>query len=270
MKFGGGFRAGIHARASRASLGEFWTHVRSSHHSTTRSKIAMRAPLILSFGSLLFLAALASPPQASAGWLVGSQLQISISDDPAGNSFNGTVTLGAGTTTIDNGLLTLTQTLVPEGPNAEWLVLDYQATGNGLIGGNPGIYWNYTATGQTDGQTILSARFFNWTANGSFFNSIQPLGGDGNIEPDPLNPGLGNVFSVGSVANTGSTWSLGAYLSPSYSYIGDAGINANTANGFVFAGLVTNAAVPEPSSLVLLGIASLGGLVAMKVRRRNR
>ena len=195
-------------------------------------------------------------------------MQITIDDDPLGNDFSGSVTLGNGTTTLDNGLLTLTQTLVPEGPNAEWLILNYQATGGGLIGGDSGGYWDYDATAQTDGPTFLTSYFLNWTLNGSFFDSITPFGGLGNIATDPLNPSLGNVFTGGPFG-PGTSWDLLAEVSP-YSYALDGGIDVSTANGFVVAGLVTSAAVPEPSSLALMGIATAGGLIAMKCRRRGR
>jgi hypothetical protein len=187
-----------------------------------------------------------------------------VSDDPLGNSFTQNVTLGNGTTTIDNGALTLTQTLVPTGANAEWLVLDYQATGVGLIGGNPNITQSYSATGATSSLTVLSQFFFNWTVNGALINSITNGVFPETIEADPINPSLGNVFSYSGGGTDGNapamSWNLYDYVSP-YSKIDGAGVDVGTATGFVFAGLVTNTSVPEPSSLVLAGIASVAVMI---------
>ena len=127
----------------------------------------VRNPLVFSLGSLGLIAALAIPRGASAEWLVGSTMAITVDDSPLGTNFTQNVTLGNGATTLDHGELTLTQTLIPAGGGAEWLILDYQATGSGLIGGNANINWEYEATAQTAGSTDFDAWFFNWTVNGA-------------------------------------------------------------------------------------------------------
>ena len=74
-----------------------------------------RNPLIFWLGSSLLISALAAPGETSAQWAVGSTLAISVDDSPLGTSFTQNVLLGAGTTVLDAGELTLTQTLIPAG-----------------------------------------------------------------------------------------------------------------------------------------------------------
>jgi PEP-CTERM motif len=232
----------------------------------------MRSPVVVWFGSFVLFSALIAPGDASAGWVVGSDLVISVQDSPLGTSFTQTVTLGAPSTVLDQGELTLTQTLVPAGPGSEWLVLNYQATGSYLIGGDPGINWEYEATGQTTSPTNLTLQFFNWTVNGSFINTINSSVWGQPIVADPLNPSLGNVFLITGAGVDPSTaqtsWPVFAQIDP-YSLNDSGGDDTSTANGFVFAAMVTDATVPEPSSFMLASIASVAIAIGMSRRRRR-
>ncbi len=105
--------------------------------------------------------------------------------------------------------------------------------------------------------------------NGSFINSITTGGFWWGIGPDPINPGLGNVYNWTDTFPPATSWNLFAQIYP-WSANANAGIDVSTANGFVFGGLVTNVSVPEPSSLVLCGIASVAGAAGMRYRRRIR
>ena len=101
-------------------------------------------------------------------------------------------------------------------------------------------------------------------------NSINHNGPwSGPIEPDPVNPSLGDVFSYKfSPPLMGTSWNLFAQIYP-YSYDGDSGINVSTANGFVFGALISNA-VPEPSSLALGVLASVSVAIGTWRGRRDR
>jgi hypothetical protein len=225
-----------------------------------------RISLLFSFGLLVLTSDLAAPREATAGLLLGSTMKLSVQDSPLGSGFTQNVTLGPGTTTLDKGELTLTQSVVIAGPTSEWLVLDYQATGTGLIGANPNINWEYSALAQAT-TSNLTNWFFNWTVNGQFFNSITDNGPWSGVEPDPINPSLGNVFSYSGSFPAGTSWDLFAQVSP-YSYNGDSGVDVSTANGFVFAGLIANTSVPEPSSLCLGAVACLIATLGA-ISRRN-
>jgi hypothetical protein len=225
----------------------------------------MRNPHALWFAPLILVASVAAPRSASADWLIGSSMTISVDDSPLGTSFSQNVTLGPGTTVLDQGELTLTQTLVSVSPGTQWIVLDYQATGGRLIGADPNINWEYSAIGKCT-PSIGAQWFFNWTIDGSFINSINEGGPWAEVGPDPINPALGNVFNYMGPLPAAGSFDMYAQIYP-YSYNGASGVDISKANGFIFGGLITAAPVPEPSTLALCGIGGIVLACAARIRK---
>jgi len=233
---------------------------------------------ILIFGTLALGWMLATPSEASAGFLVGGNLTVSVDDSPIGTNFSQTVTLGPGTTTLDQGEMTLTQSLAPSGPNAQWLVLDFEATGGRLLAGNLSGFWSIGADAALSAPGGFTGVFGYWSVDGAPTNPINPFGSGflGVVETDPINPSISPVFGSefsGPIASGTTSISLPdlVLVSP-YSHISAGGMDPNAVNGFVIGIQVTNSsAVPEPSSLCLGAIGAVvaaGSALARRSRRR--
>ena len=121
---------------------------------------------IFIFGALAAGWMLATPYEASAGLLVGGALTVTVDDSPISTDFSQTVTLGASMTTLDQGEMTLAQTLVSTGPNTQWLVLDFEATGGLLLAGNLGGYWAIDTDPALSSPAGFTGIFGYWSVNG--------------------------------------------------------------------------------------------------------
>ena len=234
---------------------------------------------ILIFGTLALGWMLAIPSGASAGFLVGGNLTVAVDDSAIGTNFSQTVTLGPGTTTLTGEMMTLGQSLVTTGPNTQWLVLDFEATGGHLLAGNLSGFWSIGADAALAAPGGFTGVFGYWSVNGAPTNPINPWGSGfiDFVETDPLNPSIKPVFGYefGHAIASGTTVidlpNL-TLVSP-YSHISAGGMNPNAVNGFVIGLEVTNTqSVPEPSSLCLgaIGAALAGGAALSRRRTRSR
>jgi hypothetical protein len=225
----------------------------------------MKNELARILGALIVAGGLAVPTPARAGWLVGGTMTITVDNSPLGTNFTQGVTLGAGTTTLDKGELTLTQTLIPDGPGQEWLVLDFQATGSYLLAGNLGGPWEISAVAPVSSPGLVTQAFLDWTTDGVWYDATRPILNIPVI-PNPLGTDPANVFGPTSQPpwQANVNFNLFADITP-YDDISAGGLNPNAVNGFVMGGLLVSS-VPEPSSVAL---AAIGGVVMIGVALRG-
>jgi hypothetical protein len=236
---------------------------------------------ILILGALAVGWMLATPYEASAGLAVGGPLTVTVDDSPNGTNFTQTVTLGSSMTTLDQGEMTLAQTVVSTGPGVQWLVLDFQATGSLPLAGNPNGFWAIDANPALSSPSGFTGVFGYWTVNGapsSPINSITSAGPGflNSVGTDPLNPSISPVYAeeFGSAIVSGTT-SLPLdllFFDPYSDFITEGGMNPSAINGFVVGIQVTNSAVPEPSSLCLgaIGVVVACGAAVARHRRFAR
>jgi hypothetical protein len=229
-------------------------------------------------GALIVGWTLAAPSQVSAGFLVGGTLTVSVDDSPIGTNFSQNVTLSPGMTTLDQGEMTLTQSLFTTGPNTQWLVLDLEATGGRLLAGNLSGFWEISADAALSSPGGFTGVFGYWSVNGAPTNPINPWGSGfiTDVEADPLNPSISPVFGAefaNAIATGTTVLNLPQLIVVSpYSHISAGGMNPNAVNGFVIGLQVTNSAVPEPSSLCLglIAAAIFGGPALARRKRQSR
>jgi hypothetical protein len=224
---------------------------------------------VILLSSLALASMLAQPLPAAGGWLVGGSLSVGVDDSPLGTSFTQNVTLMPGTTTLDNGELTLTQTIVQAAPGSQWLILDFEATDGRLLAGNPNINWDMGGSGQLSAPATNTSIFAYWSVDGIATAPIHPFGSFTSIEPNPINPALGPVFYADRDTAPSELIGGSAHADP-YNVISQGGMNRSAVDGFVVGLLeVDVASVPEPSSGWLLMVGGTGALV-FAMRRRNR
>lgn len=217
-------------------------------------------------GPLAAIALLASlaAAEAHAGFAIGDTFTVAGTNAP--NNFSQSVTLTPGTTTIDGGLLTLTQSLYTVGGD-QWLILNFQATG-GIMAGNVNNYWQLGADNvplDSPGYFIGGLVYF--TVNGAAVEPISPFASNfTTIGPDPLDSSVGNVYLFQFSVSLLTSLNAVTTMSP-YNLIEQGGMNPSLVNGYVEGIEIQPGVVPEPGSMALLG---LGVAILAAYRRGSR
>ncbi len=205
---------------------------------------------------------------SSQGFLIGSSFSVSGTNSPT--NFNDSVTVLPGTSTLDGGLLSLTQTIVVNG-NSDWLNLNFEAN-RGLLASNLAAAWEIDVEGvQLSSPAYLTGIMVYWTVNRAPAEPIHPFLVFSPVGPNPLSPSGQEAYVRSFAISPGSPLysSIGEFASISrYNAISEGGMNPSTVNGFDLAIRITS--VPEPSSLVLAGIGGICGSCLVVRRRRCR
>lgn len=202
-----------------------------------------------------------NPPRADPIFNIGSTFTVVGTNSP--NNFTQTVTLNPGTTSIDGGLLNLTQSIVDQGRGA-WLVLDFMAT-TGNIAGNQTSPWEMQENGvRLVAPSNWTERYFDFGTDGVLANptSTFPDGTSTTSVVLGTNPitGSGTVFLGTQTLCTSCTFINHFTDIDPFSTLGDRGINPADVNEYQTGLFLTPA--PEPSGLLIF-ITALGGLVSL-------
>ena len=189
--------------------------------------------------------------------------------------FSESVAVSSLPTLINSGKLSLRTTVFADGPNAEWVDFSYSTTNGGPLASNLNGNWDVEQGNLHMTQpTLFDGIYQYWTIDGVAVNPIHPFGGGSlsNVTPNPVNPLIGPVYSL-SFAPIGPLTLFGniGIFSDPYSFISAGGIDPTKANDFhygVHLSAANPTAVPEPSSLTLLGLGGLGVIAWSRRRKR--
>jgi hypothetical protein len=171
---------------------------------------------------------------------------------------------------IDGGKLLINEQVSPTGTKGAWIVFNYSTSNGGPLAGD--INGNWQAEVDSIPFTtpvVFDGLFAGFSANGVPFSNVQ-AGDFSGVETNPVT-GNGEVL-FDNITPSSPLTSLDAFVffNP-YSVLGsDNNIDPNTANGHTFGVHVDlPSAVPEPSTLTLLGVG-IGGVFARAWRHRRR
>lgn len=179
-------------------------------------------------------------------------------------------TFGPASVLIDGGALTLSETQVADGPNAEWDEWSISTVTGGAIAGDINGDWEITMTYDLSAPAFFDQVANQWTVNGTPTNPLNNFGGICCATATNPSPITGEAyynsgFSAPLAAGTEAGWNQ-IFVNP-YSFAAAGGVNPATANGFNFALHFTlQNPVPEPGTLWLLG----GALAVVPFLRRRR
>lgn len=153
---------------------------------------------------------------------------------------------------MDNGAATIWQEQVPTGSNGEWDIFYLKTTNGGPLASDINAYWGITIDFTFTVPSYSDGVVTQWMVNGTPVSNIT--NGIGSIccatASNPILPGW-SYYNQGNgpePAGPYNNWQE-IFVSP-YSFVSDGGINANTANEFVFALHFTLRSLPVVTSVI--------------------
>jgi len=200
-----------------------------------------RLAAVLALAVPQMVSAQTARPQGSASFTppqiipLGSSLTYTMTNAP--DTFTATTTFSSTPVTVDNGAVKIWQTQTATAANAEWDVFYMETTSGGplagAIDGNWQIVINYDLSAAADFDQVVNQ----WLVNGT---PVSPLtNGIGSIccatTTNPIIPGAAyynSGFSGALAAGVQTNWRQ-IYVDP-YSLVSNGGIDASTANEFIF------------------------------------
>jgi len=191
--------------------------------------------------TVLVVAALASGPRTSSNGgpgiiPIGSALTFGGTNAP--DTYSATTTFSSTPVLVDNGAVKIWQEQVPTGPGGEWDVFYMQIVNGGPLANNISADWNIVINYDLSQAAVFDQVANQWLVNGT---PVSPLtNGIGTIccavTSNPILPGpayYNSGFAGALPAGVQMNWQQ-IYVDP-YSYVSAGGINASTANEFIFA-----------------------------------
>jgi hypothetical protein len=219
---------------------------------------------LLGFAALAAIALLLLAPAVRAGlFQIGSTYQVSGTNFPTDFGPDA-VTLDGTTKLINGGLLSLSETFVPDA-TGEWIQFNLATTNGGPLAGDLQALWQMRIRNVALNQpSVLSNAYIYWDANGVAFSPLTLIGNAIAVGPSPIGPSVPAVlFLPGRFGPR--LFSNPTVTETPYAGISNGGIDPSTANGFHF-GLHASP-VPEPATAVLLAVGcAAAGLVRVTLR----
>jgi hypothetical protein len=191
-------------------------------------------------------------PSSDPLFIIPSTFRVQATNAP--DTFSDTVTLAPGTTTtVDNGALTVIESIVPVGGGSqdEWLVLNY-ATTNGQPLSQPSQNFALNAAGlDLAVPAEILAAYQQYTDNGTALTPTSSVFGNYSIAANPVPGGAGTGFLDNTIDTNEPAGPLPAgnvFINP-FSYLSSTGINPSQVNGIEEAVEFAPQAAINPTSL---------------------
>ena len=214
---------------------------------------------------LVFLAL--APSQAITGpglIAVGSPLTFGGTNSP--DTYSATTTFSSTPVLVDGGKVKIWQTQTPTSSTAEWDVFYMQTVDGGPLAGNTSAYWdiliNYTLTAPVYFDQVVQQWQVNGTPVGPLTNGIGSICCAAATNPilpgwSYYNSGFSVAYPAGLFSNSdnGGLWRQ-IFVQP-YSLVSSGGVNASTANGFIF-GLHFTKQAPLPAITSVISASQFG------------
>jgi hypothetical protein len=229
----------------------------------------MRRLLLLTAVSLLFLSARQTAAGSASVFNTSVPFNAAIMDDPAGNnSLINSAPLNGGPTLIDNGLLSVSETITPTAAKSAIVQFTLATTNSAPLAGNPSAFWQTAISGfQTNGPAALRGPLYYTFVDANGVSDPILFSGY-SLAPNPTDP---NQLVAETMASNTSrivhslTIGVGIFDEPPTNYE-NGGIVPTT---FVLGGQFVLTPVPEPATLASCLVMGVAGIATITWKRRR-